>query len=304
MIPEFPEFKKLELSDREEVQKFTSNFPPYSDFNFSNMWAWDLDEEMGLSMLNGNLVVKFSDYVNGEPFFSFLGDNMVNETAKELLNFSEKNYKIGNLKLIPEFIVNLLDKSEFQIEHDINSNDYIYLLEDLANMNKWSGTTSSKNIRGFCKLYDDYTVEVEGISEVLKNGYIGDYVDLFERWARSKNLENFAGLREYKAFERFLRINEDCIKVLSFRETRILVGFTMYEIFSDMYAISHFAKTDYFFNGKATDILNWEEAKMLHSQGVKYFNWEQDLGIEGLRKSKLKYKPIFFLNKYFVGRLH
>ena len=82
---EFPKFKSIELSDKQEVEKITFRFPPYSDFNFSNLLAWDLKREMGFSILNNNLVVKFTDYVNGQPFLSFLGDNMVNETARELI---------------------------------------------------------------------------------------------------------------------------------------------------------------------------------------------------------------------------
>ena len=39
MIPEFPEFKKLELSNKEEIEKITQKFPPYSDFNFVSMWC-------------------------------------------------------------------------------------------------------------------------------------------------------------------------------------------------------------------------------------------------------------------------
>ncbi len=54
MIPEFPNFKKLELSDREEVESVTNKFPPYSDFNFTSMWCWDINEDMRLSKLNGN----------------------------------------------------------------------------------------------------------------------------------------------------------------------------------------------------------------------------------------------------------
>ena len=31
MIPEFPKFKNLELSDEEDVGIFTKKFPPYAD---------------------------------------------------------------------------------------------------------------------------------------------------------------------------------------------------------------------------------------------------------------------------------
>src|SRR3989344_9175835 len=90
MIPKFPQFKNLELSDKKDVEKFTSQFPPYSDFNFVSMWSWDVKGEMRLSTLNDNLVVRFTDYLTGKPFYSFLGNNKVNETAQTLINLSKK----------------------------------------------------------------------------------------------------------------------------------------------------------------------------------------------------------------------
>ena len=57
MIPEFPKFKNLELSDKNDIEKFTSKFLPYSDFSFVSMWSWDIKGEMRIAQLNGNLVV-------------------------------------------------------------------------------------------------------------------------------------------------------------------------------------------------------------------------------------------------------
>lgn len=297
MIPQFPELKKLELSDKKDVDTFTSRFPPYADFNFSNMWAWDLKEEMRLSILNNNLVVKFTDYINGQPFFSFLGNNMVNETARELIVFSEKNYKTNILKLVPEIIINFLDKSEFDATSDIDSNDYIYSVKHLINMDNWKGHSSSKSIRQFIKLYPDHVVKICSIREILKD----EYIDMFERWAKSKGIEEYSEFKEYQAFKRFLEIEDDNVKVVSLYKNSLLLGFTMFEICSNEYVISHFSKTDTAYNG-VNDFLNWEEAKILDKQGVQYFNWEQDLGIPGLRKSKEKYKPDFFLNKFLVKK--
>lgn len=298
MIPKFPEFKKLELSDKKDVENLTLRFTSYSDFNFSNMWAWDLKEEMGLSILNNNLVVKFTDYVNGQPVFSFFGDNMVNETARELIMFSEKNYKIDILKLVPEIIVSFLDKSKFDIIPDINSHDYVYSVKHLANMNSWKGHSSSKSIRQFIKSHPDYVVKICSLQEIVKN----EYIDIFEKWMKSKNIKNSLEFKEYQAFKRFLEIKDKNIKVVSLYKNNQLIGFTMYEICSETYAIVHFSKTNLSFQKKVNDILIWEEVKFLNEQKIVYSNWQQDLGILGLRKSKEKYKPAFFLNKFFVKR--
>src|SRR6185369_3066931 len=104
MIPQFPKFKPIELSDKEEVEGFNDKFPPYSDFNFISRWSWNLKGEMKLSILNENLVVHFTDYLSGDSFYSFLGDKKVDETASALLDFSVKKKFRSKLHLIPEVV--------------------------------------------------------------------------------------------------------------------------------------------------------------------------------------------------------
>lgn len=298
MIPLFPEFKKLELTDKKEVEKFTSKFPSNSDFNFSNMWAWDLKGEMGFSVLNSNLVVKFSDYLNGQPFLSFLGDNLVNETAKELIGFSEKNYKTGVLKLVPETIVSFLDKKEFDAISDLDSKDYIYSIDHLASMDTWSQSTISKGIRRFIKEYPDYIIKENSLEEISEDKYL----EIFKRWSENKSIVNHFELNEYKAFKRVFQIKDKSLKIISLYLKDVLVGFSLFEILANGYALSHFAKTDTSYHSSVYDVLDWEEVKILKEQGIKYYNWQQDLGIQGLRKSKEKYKPDSFFNKFFVKK--
>lgn len=298
MIPEFPKFKKIELSDKDEVEKITCKYTLSSDFNFSNIYSWNLKGEMGLSILNNNLVVKFTDYVNEQPFLSFLGDNMVNETAKELTEFSEKNYKNATLKLILEMVANLLDKSKFDITSDRDSYEYVYSVPHLASMNTWPQNSLSKGIRRFIKKYPDYVIKQYTIEEISKN----EYLEMFEKWAKNKNIENYFELNEYKAFEKLLQIKNKNIKTISIYLKNTLMGFTIFEILTNGYAISHFAKADTTHYSSIYEILNWEEAKILKDQGIKYYNWEQDLGVQGMRDSKLKYKPDSFLKKFFVKR--
>ena len=296
MLPEFPQFKKLELSDKEEVEKFTSKFPPYSDFNFVSMWSWNIKGEMRLSKLNNNLVVQFTDYLTGYPFFSFLGNNMVNETAADLFKFLKKENSEQVLKLISEEIGHNLIKSNFNLVLDKDAYDYIYSVSHLANMNNWTKNSSGKNIRNFIKKCPNYVVKHCSIKETSKD----EYVAMFEKWAENKEIENYLKLNEYKALERIFEVKDKNINIVSVYVDNLLVGFTIYQILSSNYAISHFAKADTTYHRAIGDILNWEEAKTLDARGVKYFNWEQDLGIPGLKKSKEKYKPSFLFKKFIV----
>jgi hypothetical protein len=105
MIPAFPDFKKVEVTDREAVEAHTHKYEPYSDFNFISLWAWDTSGERMISELNGNLVVRFTDYSTNEPFLSFLGTNETEHTARTLIDYCKENGLPTTLKLMPEISV-------------------------------------------------------------------------------------------------------------------------------------------------------------------------------------------------------
>lgn len=296
MIPEFPNFKKLELSDKKDIERFTSSFPPHSDFNFFSIWSWDIHHKMRISKLNENLVVLFNDYVSGENFLSFMGNKKIIGTTAELISFSRKHYHKDFLKLIPEEIILNYKGSRFTARADRDYYDYIYLTEHLANMKNWTQNTCARKIRKFIRMHPNHTVKVLSAKSISKN----EYKKLFERWSKNKGSQEVFELNEYKAFERFLKINDKNIKFISVYVDKILAGFSAYEILSKNYAIAHFSKADAKNYPAVFEFLNWEEAKFFHARGIKYLNWEQDLGISSLRYSKEKYGPCFLFRKFVV----
>lgn len=296
MIPEFPQFKALELADREEVERVTSKLPPYSDFNFVSMYSWDVAGEMRVSSLNNNIIMRFTDYLDGSHFFSLIGENELEKTALELLKFSKQHHNRDHLRLVPWHVAERLTHPHLHVEKDPNAYDYVYEVSHLANMHNWPKHSSGKNVRSFTKQYPNYVVKHECIENVEE----GAYLDMFNRWAKNKNLFNTFSLNEYKALDRIFETNHYRLNAVSIYVDDFMVGFTIYEVISPEYAISHFAKADTEYHRAVSDILNWEEAKILKDRGIKYFNWEQDLGIEGLRKSKQKYSPVHMLEKCVV----
>ena len=298
MIPEFPNFKKLELTDKEEVEKITSKFPPYSDFNFVSMWSWDIKGEMRISKLNNNLVVKFTDYLIGSPFFSFLGENKLLETAQNIIDFAKKTKASSVPCLVPEEIAKNLSNSGFCIKEDRDNFDYIYSVSSLSKMDHWTQNSSGKYIRSFIKKCPDYVVKHSCIKECGRD----EFMEMFKKWAKNKDIENYLEFNEYKALERVFKIKDKNVNTISIYIHNLLVGFTIYEILPSNYAISHFAKADTEYSNAINDLLNWEEAKILDLHGVKYLNWAEDLGIPGLRKLKEKYKPSFLFKKLIISR--
>jgi len=220
------------------------------------------------------------------------------ETIETLLKFSHKNKHGDSLRLIAKETVETLPKCDFLIKADRDSFDYIYSITNLASMNNWPKSSSRKRIRQFIKIYPNYSVKLAGVQQINKN----EHLKMFQRWAENKDISNCLKLNEYKAFKRFLELKNEKIKVVSLYVNRILIGFTVYEIQNKDYALSHFAKADNKFHSGTGAVLNWEEAKLLNKKNFKYYNWEQDLGLSGLRKSKEEYKPSFFLKKFTVKK--
>src|SRR3989344_5884162 len=101
-MPQFPQFKKLELSDKEEIEKFTGQFEPYSDFNFVSLYSWNTKDEFKICFLNGNFVVRFLDYDSLVPFYTFLGNTRVLDTLDTLTELAKSEGITTTLKMIPE----------------------------------------------------------------------------------------------------------------------------------------------------------------------------------------------------------
>ncbi len=301
MIPEFPKFKKLELSDKENIEKFTSKFPPYSDFNFVSMWAWDIKSEMLISQLHGNLIVRFTDYLTSKPFYSFLGENRANEVAEELLTLSKKEGLKEVLKLVPEDSIKNLDKNKFKIIEDRDNFDYMYNIQHLSNLKGTKYETHRNLINQFHKKHPGWRVNAINFQEVRHRE---DILELYKKWLKNKEVD-LSLAKEYRneflAMERLLSIGDLTKHNLTCFATYVentLVGFIINEHIKD-HNIIHFEKAHIDYKGSYPFLMQ-QNSKILENFNLKYLNFEQDLGIEALKFTKNKLRPSHFLKKYLV----
>jgi hypothetical protein len=297
MLPKFPEFKSLELTDRADVEEITRNFPPYSDFNFTSMWSWDVHGQMKISNLNGNLVVRFTDYLNNEPFYSFLGNNLVNETAEVLLDLSEKEKSKVQLQLVPEDSIKSMDASKFEIEEDQDHFDYVYSIEELTKLSGAKHSNSRRLVNNL--LRKNKKVFVKTLDLTLEKNRT-KILQLNDSWKMNKELD-FDNENEKGAILKLL----DSAKYLSILNVGIfvedeLIAFTMNEELNNGYALSFFAKFDTKYRGCYLYSMK-ETSDILLKKKYKYMNCEQDLGLPGLRFSKQALSPAFYLKKYKVS---
>lgn len=317
MLPNFPEFSKLSLDHQKDIDEAISGFPPYSDYTFASLYPWDTQNKLELSSLNGNLIVKFTDYVTDEPFLSFLGTNEVEETATSLIDFARSPQSVSwqtlkpFLKLIPEATITPYNRvrpesgltllgsdpqSKYVVEEDPDNFDYVYLIDELAGLRGEKYRQKRNEINNFKK---KYVCEVKML----------DPKDS-QTWPRMESVLNLWAARQLKkgnnakndvaAVKRTLQI-AGSIKLLifGFFVDGTLRGYTLVELNQGGYATDLFEHADTSFDG-IFPFQRHTVATSLSEMGYKFLNNQQDLGIAGLKFSKEQWNPAFYLKKYTI----
>lgn len=302
MIPRFPQFKRLDISDNDDVEGFTRNFPYYSDFNFSSLWSWDINHRREISVLNDNLVVKFTDYETDEYFLTYLGMRDNAQTVKTLLDYSESIGLPPILKLMPEISVHDLDEAfDLDITPDKANFDYIYLTSHLAILDGNRYKSKRRAAERFEKSYPNHDYEVLDLSESRTQDAVRSIASSW-RQRRGHAIDDQSIVHEIEAIEnifKLAKIRDLFVGVVTI--DGIPNAFTIEEIVNQILSIGHFWKTANPFPGEY-EYLAARTASYLESREVTYWNWEQDLGIDSLRASKSSYRPSDFLKKFIVTR--
>jgi hypothetical protein len=299
-IPNFPESKKLTLDDKEEIRHFVCRFPPYADYNFTALYCYNVNDKVEVSWLNNNLVVLFQDCVSEEMFYSFIGENKVTETALTLLSHMHRDEIQKELRIVPECTRILLDGNiSLAVREDKNNPDYILSTDALIAFSGNNYKEKRKSVNKFLRTYPDHKTEILDLdNDVTKQ----QATDLFHIWIEGKKVPENKFQYELKAFNRLVSDSRHFNLVVFgvFIEGR-LAAFNIIELLDHHYAISHFGKYNVSVAGIFPFLLS-ETAKFLKEKKYSFINYEQDLGIPGLRESKQQLRPVHFLRKYIISR--
>lgn len=299
-IPTFPNFKKLELSDQPSIESYTHRYQPYSDFNPTNLWAWDTNCERKISELNGNLVVLFTDYKTCEPFLSFLGTNKPEDTAQQLLHFAKTSGISPALRFLTEESIQYLRTCNLKVEEDRDHFDYIFSTSELADLRGTKFKAKRQSAHRFLREYPNASFEIRELSDTAIQEQV---VSVLRRWENKKNLDGKECYLEQEeiALNRLLKTAHAHKLILScVFLSDVMLGFSVDGILPRRFAVSHFLKADNSFKG-VYEFLNQKTSQYLLSNDVVLWNWEQDVGVENLRSAKMSYRPVHFLKTYKVS---
>jgi hypothetical protein len=297
MLPEFPCFEPFDLSHAPHMDSALSSLLPYSDFNFTSLYCWNTGGHVACSNLHGNTAVRFSDYLTGRPFYSFIGTSRAEETAEALLSLMQTEGIPPEIKLLPETVAKTIRSEKFVVEEDPDNFDYVLSIERLRSYDGSRLKTNRNAVNRFRRSFRSETRLLDladpSVREILMSG--------FAEWVKRKGLSDEEALNERCAFSNVFTLAKHrhlvCVGVFV---CDVLAGFTISERLPSSWAMVHFEKADPArFPGIYAHLMQ-ETAHVLASDGCQLLNYQQDLGIPGLKMSKKDFHPTSHLRKYRV----
>lgn len=287
-------FRPICIEDRNKVNQILSKSDfRGSEYCFVNNYMWSNVYDISIYIDNYFCVLKFIE--NGVPKFSFpAGSGDIDNIINKIIDYCNINKIILHLTGINEDTKKILENNydnKFKYQEDRDKFDYIYLADDLSNLAGKKYHSKRNHINRF--LDNDWTFEM--INE--KNIHLCK--DMSREWCILNECEKDEDKKKEmvavgKLLDHFfeLGVQGGILKV-----SGKVVGYTIGERLNSDTFIVHVEKAFFDIQGAYT-MINREFSKYIFSNNFKYINREEDLGIEGLRKAKLSYKPEILYKKY------
>lgn len=177
-----------------------------------------------------------------------------------------------------------------------NDSDYIYLQKNLSNLPGMAYQKKRNHIARFKRFYEN-TWSFKSFPE---NQIANDILKISEIWYNeTSDFKNLSLQQEQDSIKEAIK-NAETLNitggVLYINEEPVAMTLASPVSNSTLDIIYEKAINKYKNNG-AYAMINQQFA--IHNQSYTLINREEDLGIEGLRKAKLSYKPEIILDKYY-----
>lgn len=286
------QFEELSLKHKETFSKMVCDSGCYgADYSFANNYIWRhsfnpmvyfTESRMLLFMPNFNVYAYPKGEGNLEEAMTLLLDDAHERGLKlKLRGLTEKALK--------EFLP--LYGDMFEISEDRNSADYIYTADKLCNLPGRHLSSKRNHINRFQKNGDWSFDKITGDNcDIAKS-----FVDMFYKEKQDPDLADEADAIE-QMFENYASLGFVGGLLYQMGEP---VAFTAGTLIDKTVFDVTFEKALADVEGAYT-MVNREFARMCKNlfTTIEYFNREEDLGIEGLRKAKKSYHPDILLMKY------
>lgn len=290
------DFKKLDPAQKADYDAYLLNCGQRGcEYNFSNLYLWGRQRA---AFLGDNLVF-FSQFNQRSVYLFPVCRGDAKEVLDAIIHDAHARGIPCRLTSLTHDDCDLLEAlypDRFRFHHDRNSFDYIYHVEDLASLKGKKFQKKRNHLNKFRQLHPDYHLEpiTDANTPMVQN--------LLERWykARLEADPSADFYMEQIAISKALRHREELdLEGLVLMDGEEILAMTLGSHLSDNTFDVQFEK--------AVE----ESAYVAMCSGfaahlakkypeLRYLNREDDLGIEGLRKSKLAYNPVMLIEKHWA----
>ena len=290
------DFQKIELKDKETYNKYLYQSTSRGcEYSFSNLFMWG---QQSISETHNHIAL-YSLY-DERCFYPFPIGSCDKKAILDAILADAKERGIcpclSGLNEEAKQILETLYPQQFYFHADRSSYDYVYDINDLADLKGRKLHRKRNHLKHFRKSHPDYVVKPITPENMDK---MRAFVD---EWYKLKLENNPDGdyHNEQAALEKVFTYYQDLdMEGLVLEEHGEILGFTMASPMSpDTYDV-HFEKARGDIDGAYTTI-NSEFANYIRSKypHIKYLDREEDMGIPGLRKAKMSYFPHHLVKKY------
>jgi hypothetical protein len=303
MFTAFPQFSKLDITQKDSYGEAISKYPSSSDLSFSTLMIWwDLDNALSVSHLNDNLVFSYNapgDMRNSG--LSLVGTDRVDETIETIFHEMQRVMFEPRLVHVPDFVVDkIVHRENFEIIEELDYDEYVfetknlYPIQNIAERNtRWKITKFEREAGG----EEHISISTLDLEREENQQLI---FDTYKKWptktASKSDVDwEFQAIHKSVTQSKELGIGNKCLFI-----DGEMCGFVLYQISADrQYMILNHLKVNYDIPHVFMYVV-YMCARWATLVEIPKINLEMDLGIPGLRFFKSHIAPYEFLKKYTI----
>lgn len=265
-----------------------------SDMLFGNLYIWHFSRDISYCIIDDCLIIK-TKYPDSLPFIFYplgLGDKKkALQCMREYFLDNNLPFCLHSLESYQKDELLTFFPNDFEIIANRDRFDYLYNVDDLIQLGGRKFHNKKNHFNKFLNSYPNFVYERIDTSNALE--VLSTYSIWFE-----ENPNPSDGLRnEFKGIEASLKnFAELDMKGAIIRIEGKIAAFSLAEQINDDSVVIHIEKGNIFYDG----IYQAINQQFLANdwRDMKFVNREEDLGLEGLRRAKMTYNPIRFVEKY------
>lgn len=290
------DFSPISISSKSEIHSTVGPLTSFSDLNFASLYCWASPTRSEIltdyAIVDGGIVIRQTDYVDHtKSVWTIVG------TKPTLLSLVDelRSNGVSRLELIPEPIAAELSGS-YHVEEDRDQHDYVY---DVAQFLALEGPAYRRVRRQLTYYRRDVDSELDLNRLEPSNDTAEFLVDSGHTWRRSGGRDHGGSTEEDAALRRAIAAADSLgLEIHAMNIGAELVSYCVVELDADR-AMIHFDKSSTTVPGLSAKV-KVTLFGYLTSRGIREVNYQQDLGIPGLREWKTQLNPSRMLKKYSI----